>query len=192
MQTQEGAHAVMAHEADAEAIIGASSAAVEMKQVLRVEAMLIRREIAGAAVAGSLVLIAAAYAWSDQSPTAETLTWHWLSGDCYGTPGAVLQDQWVDAASGTRLCVVPPSYLCTQPSGPPLRWYVDVAIDGEMFPGTADPDTEHCVTTEVSPVTVHSSTYCTTFPSRYDGSIRFEPEVRDAIVADRADHPARR
>jgi hypothetical protein len=156
------------------------------------EAMLIRREIVRAAVAGSLLLIAAAYAWSDQSPASETLTWPWQPGDCYGTSGAVLQDQWVDAASGTRLCIVPPSYLCPQSSGPPLRWYVDVEIDGEMFSGTADPDIEHCVTTEESPVTVHSSTYCTTFLSRYDGSIRFEPEVRDAIVADHADHPAPR
>jgi hypothetical protein len=164
-------------------------ASMRMKQVLRAKAMLIRREITRAAVAGFLAVAAAAYPSSDQSPMSETLTWQWQSGDCYGTPGAVLQDQWVDAAPGTRLCVVPPSYLCTQPSGPPLRWYVDVAIDGEMFPGTADPDTEHCVTTEASPVTVHSSTYCTTHPSRYDGSIRFEPEVRDAIVADRAGHP---
>ena len=124
-----------------------------------------------------LLLAAAPLALAAKSGISERLIWTWQAGDCEGSPGAILQDQWIAAASGTELCVVPPSYLCTQSSGASVRWYVDIEIDGVLFLGTTDPHTKHCVTTSTSPVIVHSSTYCTTFPTRYSGKITFDPAV---------------
>ena len=127
----------------------------------------------GAACA--LLLAAAPLALAAKSGIAEWLLWNWQTGDCDGLPGGMLQDQWIAAASGTELCVVPPSYLCTRSNGASVRWYVDIEIDGEFFLGTTDPDTKHCVTASTTPVIVRSSTYCTTFPTRYSGRITFEP-----------------
>jgi hypothetical protein len=147
-----------------------------------------QRELTRRGTVRILLLAAAALAWSAHSGLVEWVVWNWQTGDCDGSPGAILQDQWVDAAPGSKLCVVPPSYLCTRASGASVRWYVDVEIDGQMFLGTTEPDTEHCVITATSPVIVHTSTYCTTFPTRHNGKITFEPEVGKAAVAARVEH----
>jgi hypothetical protein len=129
------------------------------------------------------MLAASPLGWGAQSGLAERITWHWQAGDCNGSPGGILQEQWIDAAPGTKLCVVPPSYLCIDSSGASVRWYVDIVIEGQVFLGTSDPAVEHCVTTSSSLVTVHSSTYCTTFPTRYAGTITFERAVGKTSVA---------
>ena len=135
------------------------------------------------ATAYVLTLAASSLGWSAQPGLTERLIWHWKSGDCNGLPGGILQEQWIDAAPGSELCVVPPSYLCTDSSGALVRWYVDIAIEGQMFPGTSDSAIEHCVRTSGRLVTVHSSTYCTTFPTRYAGKITFECAVGQSTVA---------
>ena len=108
-----------------------------------------------------------------QSAFSDSAVWNWQSDDCYGNPGGVLVDQVIDAEPGTELCVVPPSYLFTQPSGPTLRWYVGVEFDGNSFLETTEADTKHCAVVSSSPVTVHSTTYCTVAPTRYSGTITF-------------------
>ena len=144
----------------------------------------------GAACA--LLLAAAPLALAAKSDYPNWLLWNWQTSDCDGSPGAMLQDQWIAAASGTRLCVVPPSYLCSQSSGASVRWYVDVEIEGEFFPGTTNPDVKHCVTASTSPVIVHSSTFCTTFPTRYSGKITFEPAARNASIDERGERGEQR
>ena len=137
----------------------------------------------GAACA--LLLAAAPHALAAKSDYTNWLLWDWQTSDCDGSPGAMLQDQLIAAASGTRLCVVPPSYLCSQSSGAPVRWYVDVEIEGEFFPGMTNPNVKHCVTASNSLVIVHSSTFCTTFPTRYSGKITFEPADRNVNIDER-------
>jgi len=137
----------------------------------------------GAACA--LLLAAAPHALAAKSKYTNWLLWDWQTSDCDGSPGAMLQDQLIAAASGTRLCVVPPSYLCSQSSGAPVRWYVDVEIEGDFFSGTTNPNVKHCVTASNSLVIVHSSTFCTTFPTRYSRKITFEPADRNANIDER-------
>jgi len=151
-----------------------------------------KRYLALSGAACVLLFAAVPLALGAKSGISERLIWNWQDGDCDGSPGGMLQDQWVAAASGTELCVVPPSYLCTQSSAASVRWYVDIEIDGELFLGTTDPDTKHCVTTSTSPVILHSSTHCTTFPTRYSGKITFEPAVNQATNDEPGDYDEQR
>jgi hypothetical protein len=134
------------------------------------------------AVVGTLLIVTITIAWTAQSAlsTSPSQMWPWLAGDCHGMPGGILEDQVIHADRGAKLCIVPPSYLCVRSAGPPLRWYVDIEVGGETFYGSGDPATRHCVTVSNQPVIVQSSTYCTTFATRYSGSISFSPFVRES------------
>jgi hypothetical protein len=63
---------------------------------------------------------------------AASQSWLWEAGTC-GTGSGELSDQVIDIEPGSEVCVTPPSYLFTQPSGPTLRWYVGVTIDGQLW-----------------------------------------------------------
>jgi hypothetical protein len=131
-----------------------------------------------------VLVIAITIAWSVQSALSKSasLTWTWLAGDCHGRPGAILEDQVVYADRGTELCIVPPSYLCRRSSGAPVRWHVDIEVDGEIFYGSTSPATRHCIVVGTQPVIIQSNTYCTTFATRYSGRITFESVDREASV----------
>jgi len=100
---------------------------------------------------------------------ADTQNGPWIVGMCGADPGWELSDQIIAIEPNTEVCVLPPS---TPPTGLVPRTYVGIYIAGQYFPETSSPDLR-CKTVSTSPVTIHSTTLCTTLPGAWDGTIYY-------------------
>lgn len=109
------------------------------------------------------------YGFTAQPVMAETVSWEWEAGDCYGSPGGILNDQTIVIEPNTEVCVLPPSYLLDS-----LRVYDGIHIDSTYFPQTSSPN-QRCKTVTSSSVLIESDIDCSTASGRVRGTIKYTP-----------------